>query len=193
MNFSWTIGLAIIGSLLLEGCEKSVTTAAPPATNQIGSVPTKVQPKLPTIKVWLGSQELVTEIARTDLQIRTGMMFREAIAENEAMIFVFDRPDYRAFWMKNVSVPLSCAYIDPDGVILEIHDMTPQETKPIESATNRIQFVIETKEGWFDRNKVSTGAVGRTETGSVAGPFFRRRRSLRNAENRAGSNPHNRR
>ena len=35
MNFSWTIGLAIIGSLLLEGCEKSVTTAAPPATNPV--------------------------------------------------------------------------------------------------------------------------------------------------------------
>ena len=175
MNFSWTIGLAIIGSLLLEGCEKSVTTAAPPATNQIGSVPTKVQPKLPTIKVWLGSQELVTEVARTDLQIRTGMMFREGIAENEAMIFVFDRPDYRAFWMKNVSVPLSCAYIDPDGVILEIHDMTPQETKPIESATGRVQFVLETRQGWFERNKVSTGTIVRTERGSLAETFFRRR------------------
>jgi len=175
MNFSWTIGLAVIGSLLLGGCEKSVTTAAPQATNQLGSVPTKVQPKLPTINVWLGSQVLVTEVARTDLQIHTGMMFREAIAESEAMIFVFDRPDYRAFWMKNVSVPLSCAYIDPDGVILEIHNMTPQETKPIESATDRIQFVIETKQGWFDRNKVSTGTVVRTETGPLAETFFRRR------------------
>ena len=175
MNASWTIGLAVIGTLLVGGCEKSLTTAAPQATNQIGSVPTKVQPKLPTAKVWLGSQELVTEVARTDLQIRTGMMFREAIAENEAMIFVFDRPDYRAFWMKNVSVPLSCAYIDPDGVILEIHNMTPQETKPIESATDRIQFVLETKQGWFDRKKISTGTVVRTERGSLAETFFRRR------------------
>ena len=82
MNFSWTIGLAIIGSLLLEGCEKSVTTAAPPATNQIGSVPTKVQPKLPTIKVWLGSEELATEIAREPVQIATGMMFRTNMPEN---------------------------------------------------------------------------------------------------------------
>ncbi len=175
MNLSWAISLGVIGSLLLVGCEKSVTTAAPPTTNQIGSVPTKVQPKLPTIKVWLGSQELVTEVAASDLQIRTGMMFREAIAENEAMIFVFDRPEYRAFWMKNVSVPLSCAYIDPDGVILEIHDMTPQETKPIESATDRIQFVLETKQGWFDRNKVATGTVVRTEHGSLTETFFRRR------------------
>ena len=175
MNCSWTIGLAVIGSLLLGGCEKSVTTAAPQATNQLGAVPAKVQPKLPTINVWLGSQVLVTEVARTDLQIHTGMMFRQDIAENEAMIFLFDRPDYRAFWMKNVSVPLSCAYIDPDGVILEIHNMTPQETKPIDSATDRIQFVIETKQGWFDRNKVSTGTVVRTEIGSLAETFFRRR------------------
>jgi uncharacterized protein len=174
MNFSWTIGWAVIGTWLLAGCERSVTTAAPLATNQIGSVPTQVQAKLPTIKVWLGSEELVTEVARTDLQLRTGMMFRETIAENEAMIFVFDRPDYRAFWMTNVSVPLSCAYIDPNGVILEIHDMTPQETKPIESATDRIQYVLETKQGWFDRNKVSTGMVVRTEIGSLAETFFRR-------------------
>jgi hypothetical protein len=175
MNFSWSLGWAVIGTCLLAGCGRSVTTAAPPATNLISSVPTKVQPKLPTIKVWLGSQELVTEVAATDPQIHTGMMFREAIAENEAMLFVFDRPDDRAFWMKNVSVPLSCAYIDPDGVILEIHDMTPQETKPIESASNRIQFVIETKQGWFDRNKVATGTVVRTERGSLAETFFRRR------------------
>src|SRR6266853_2232150 len=98
MNFSWTICWAAIGTWLLAGCEKSLTTAAPQATNQIGSVPTTVQPKLPTIKVWLGSQELVTEVARSDLQIRTGMMFRETIAEKEAMIFVFDSPEYRAFW-----------------------------------------------------------------------------------------------
>jgi len=176
MNFSWTIGWLAIGTWLLAGCERSVTTtAAPTPTNQIGSVRTKVQSKLPTIKVWLGLQELVTEVAATDLQIRTGMMFREAIAENEAMLFVFDRPEYRAFWMKNVSVPLSCAYIDPDGVILETHNMTPQETKPIESASDRIQFVLETKQGWFERNKISTGTVVRTERGSLAETFFRRR------------------
>jgi len=175
MNHSWTIGWAVMGSLLLAGCEKSVTTAAPPTTNHVGWVPTKVQPKLPTIKVWLGSQELVTEVAVTDPQIQTGRMFRETIAENEAMVFVFDRPEYRAFWMKNVSVPLSCAYIDPDGVILEIHDMTPHETKPIESATGRVQFVLETKQGWFERNKVAVGAIIRTERGSLAETFFRRR------------------
>jgi len=174
MNCRWTIGL-VIGLLLLAGCEKTATTAAPSAANQVGSIPTKVQAKLPTLKVWLGSQELTTEVARTDLQIRTGMMFRQAVAENEAMLFVFDEPDYRAFWMKNVSVPLSCAYIDPDGVILEIHDMTPQETKPIESASNRIQFVLETKQGWFERNKVATGMIVRTERGTLAETFFRRR------------------
>ena len=175
MKFSWTTGLALIGSLLLEGCDKPVTTAAPPATSQVASVPTKVQPKLPTIKVWLGSQELVTEVATTDLQIHTGMMFRKEIAENEAMLFVFDRPEYRAFWMKNVTVPLSCAYIDPDGVILETHNMTPQETKPIESASDRVQFVLETSQGWFERHNVSTGTVVRTERGSLVETFFRNR------------------
>ena len=175
MTLSWSISLAILGVGVLTGCEKSVTTAAPPAPNPAASVPTQVQPKLPTIKLWLGSQELVTEVATTDLQIHTGMMFRKVIGENEAMLFIFDRPEYRAFWMKNVTVPLSCAYIDPDGVILETHKMTPQETKPIESASDRIQYVLETSQGWFERNNVSTGTVVRTERGSLAETFFRQR------------------
>jgi len=176
MKVSWTIGLTIIGAWLLSGCDKSVTTAAPqPANQAAGLVPTKVQPKLPTIKFWIGSQELVTEIASTEPQIRTGMMFRESMAENEAMIFVFARPDNRSFWMKNVSLPLSCAYIDPDGVILEIHDMKPQDETPIEAKSDRIQYVLETKQGWFERNRVTVGMVVRTERGSLTETFFGQR------------------
>src|SRR6266511_838564 len=103
------------------------------------------------------------------------ILFRESMAENAAMIFVFARPDYRSFWMKNVSLPLSCAYIDPDGVILEIHDMKPQEQTPIEAKTDRIQYVLETKQGWFERNKVTVGMVVRTERGSLAETFFGQR------------------
>ena len=174
MNYSWTLGWAVIGTCLLAGCERSITTAAPPATNQAGWVPTKVQPKLPTIKVWLGSQELVTEVAATDPQIQTGMMWRTNMAEMEGMLFVFAQPHQVAFYMRNTLVPLSCAYIDAEGSILEIYDMKPLDETPIPSRSDQVQYVLEMNQGWFARHGVRPGVAVSTDRGTFAQTFRRR-------------------
>src|SRR5262245_9121969 len=83
------------------------------------------QPKLPTIKVWLGDQVLETEVAARDVEIYTGMMFRTNMPENTAMLFVFATSDRRSFYMRNCFIPLSGAYISPAGEILEIIEMKP--------------------------------------------------------------------
>ncbi|HAV64875.1 MAG TPA: hypothetical protein DCY13_21210, partial [Verrucomicrobiales bacterium] len=137
-------------------------------------VPTKPNPRLPTLRLHVGAHELQTELALNELQIRTGMMFRTNIAENEAMLFVFPVPHQVGFWMKNVDVPLSCAYIDPEGVILETHDMTPHEEMPIQSASTRVQYVLETRQGWFERHGIKPGVLIRTEKGSLRETFFQR-------------------
>jgi hypothetical protein len=136
-------------------------------------LPGRPQPQLPSLKLWLGAQEVVAEVARSESQIMTGMMFRTNVAENEAMLFVFPSPRRASFWMKNVPIPLSCAYIDPGGTILEIHDLQPQEVTPIVADTDRVQFVLETRQGWFIRNRVSTGTLVRTERGSLQETFLR--------------------
>ena len=60
--------------------------------------------------------------------------------------------------MKNCVLPLSAAYIDPDGVILEIlHPLEPGNTNPVVAFTNRIQYVLETRQGWFQRHNVREG------------------------------------
>ena len=71
------------------------------------SEPTQAQPKLPTIKLWLGSKEIVAEIARQPVEIATGMMFRTNMADTEGMIFVFDGPGPKNFYMRNCTVALS--------------------------------------------------------------------------------------
>lgn len=132
------------------------------------------QPKLPTIKVWLGAEELITEIAREPVQIATGMMFRTSMAENEGMVFVFPVPGPKNFYMRNCTVPLSAAYIAPNGTILEIIKLDPGDEVGVQSKSNNIQFVLEVPQGWFDRHNVHTGAVIRTERGSLMETFFRR-------------------
>src|SRR6476660_214461 len=116
MRFGWNIGLAFAAGLFLTSCEKQASSA-PPAQPAESSLPTKAQPKLSTLKLWLGPQELTAEVAQTLVQIQTGMMFRTNINEGEGMIFILPYPQQAAFWMKNCVVPLSVAYIDSEGTI----------------------------------------------------------------------------
>jgi uncharacterized membrane protein (UPF0127 family) len=144
------------------------------AAVSVADEPVRPNPRLPTMQLWVGTNVLTAEIARTPGQIQTGMMFRPAIGENEGMLFVFAQPRAVAFWMKNVTVPLSCAYMDPEGRILEIHDLEPGDENSVHSATGRIQYVLEASRGWFERHRVKTGMQLRTEAGSLAETFFRK-------------------
>ena len=159
---------------LCVACKESKVPRVEPLFNVIPGEPTQAQPKLQTLKVWVGSEELITELALTPVQNRTGMMFRTKMAENEAMLFVEGAPRQVSFWMKNVDIPLSAAYIDPEGVILEIRKLEPHNTNSVVAVSSRIQYVLETPQGWFERHNVSTGAVVRTERGTLQETFFRR-------------------
>ena len=173
--FRWGLALLMAG-YCCTGCNKgpAPAAAAPPPAPVADGYPTKPQPKLPTIKLWLGTQEVVAEICRSEEQVRTGMMWRTNLAEMEGMVFVFPRPESRSFWMRNCPRPLTCAYIDPDGIILETHDMKPFDLTPIDSKSDQIQFVLEVNQGWFERNKVSVGMQVRTEFGTLKKIFFDR-------------------
>jgi uncharacterized membrane protein (UPF0127 family) len=135
-------------------------------------LPTEVQPRLATIKIYLGPREITAEVARTEWQQRCGMMFRTNIGENEGMIFLLPQPMQASFWMKNCPQPLSAAYIDPQGTIEEIHPLQPQDTNPVVATSGNIQYVLETAQGWFERNGITTGAVITTEKGSLGQTFW---------------------
>lgn len=158
---------------LLSGCRPDEDR---PSTDSVPSVPTKAQPKLATLKLWVGAEEMIAEIARRPLEIQTGMMFREQMAENEGMLFLLYYPQRASFWMRNTLLPLSCAYLDNEGVILEIHDMKPRDDTPIEAKTDRVRYVLETRQGWFERHHIGPGTVVRTDKGSMEETFFGRKR-----------------
>ena len=150
------------------------------ATNSTRTVfdqdlPTQPNPRLQALRLFVGAHEVKAELALTEMQIRTGMMFRTNVVEDETMLFVFPNAHQVGFWMKNVSVELSCAYIDPEGIILETHDMVPHEATPIQSASDRVQFVLETRRGWFERHGIQPGVLIRTERGTLQETFFQRR------------------
>lgn len=163
-------------SLFLAGCGRPDTNPAPSAmTDSDANYPTHAQPKLRTIKLWIGPEEINAEMALSGLQIQTGMMFRTNIPENEGMIFVLPSTQRAAFWMKNCPESISAAYISPTGVIEEIHHLEQQDTNSVVASSENIRFVLEMREGWFQRHNIETGVVVRTEFGSLEDTFLRRR------------------
>lgn len=173
--------IVLVGAL---GCQKDEPAFIVPGPGAAGKngvppvlapiYPDRAQPKLPTIKFFLGDEELEVEQAITPAQIQMGMMFRKTLGEKEGMIFVHPDVSARKYWMKNVSVPLSIAYIDPEGRIIETHDMRPFEERTVNSVSTNIQYALEVPQGWFRRNNVAPGTTVKTAKGTLRETYFRR-------------------
>ena len=112
---------------------------------------------LPTVTLHVGKAALDTEIAATPEQQETGLMYRTKMSDNHGMIFLLPRIAFANFWMKNTLIPLSVAYIDKDGVILEIHDMKALDTSITRSQSNQVAYALETNLHWFDLNGIKPG------------------------------------
>jgi uncharacterized membrane protein (UPF0127 family) len=167
----------LLGVVLLAGCQKNETTETPTTTapKSIDDIlPKQAQPKLQTMKIYVGAETLDAELALTPKEEMTGMMYRTNIQDTDSMLFVLPVPQRASFWMYHCPESISCAYITPDGVIQEIHHLEKNDTNAVVAATDDIQFVLETSDGWFARHNVNTGMVIRTERGSLADTFLRR-------------------
>ncbi len=174
--------LLTFAAICLSGCDRKPIPVTPNQTNLTIPAqfvpppePTQAQPKLETVKIFVAEkEELDAEMALTFDQQRTGMMFRTNLTDSDAMIFVLPFTQRASFWMKNCPESLSAAYINPDGVIEEIRHLEKQDTNSVVAASENIRFVLEVKDGWFERHGISTGAVVRTKFGPLKDVFLRR-------------------
>jgi uncharacterized protein len=112
------------------------------------------KPRTTTVKV--GPHPLKVEVVANDAERAKGLMHRKSLGKDDGMLFIFDEPAYHGMWMKNTLIPLSVAFIDRDGTILNIHDMEPQTEDTHMSAGPSI-YAIETNKGWFAAKKVKPG------------------------------------
>ena len=119
----------------------------------------KPQPKLPTAPLTIGDKKLVAEVADEEAERETGMMFRKSMADGEGMVFVLDAPQAATFWMKNTIIPLSVAYINRMGMIMEIYDLKPRDEHPVGSKFDTILYAIEVPQGWFLKNGILPGSL----------------------------------
>jgi uncharacterized membrane protein (UPF0127 family) len=83
-------------------------------------------------------------------------MFRESLPWDSGMVFVFEQPSIAGFWMRNTLIPLSIAWLDQDGTIVDIQDMQPL-SDDVHTPAAPYVYAIETNQGWFESNGVGVG------------------------------------
>ncbi len=86
-----------------------------------------------------------------------GLMYRKSMAQNAGMLFIFDEAAVHCMWMKNTLIPLSVAFIDDHGAIVNIADMEPQ-TEASHCAAQPVRYALEMNRGWFAARGVKPGS-----------------------------------
>jgi uncharacterized membrane protein (UPF0127 family) len=122
----------------------------------IAALPAFADAPMRTTVLRIGAHHIKVEVAQTDAQREKGLMFRQHMGRDDGMLFIFDEPAYHAMWMKNTLIPLSVAFLDAQGTILNILDMEPQ-TLDSHAAAGPAIYAIETNKGWFDGKKIKAG------------------------------------
>jgi uncharacterized protein len=112
---------------------------------------------MPETGLSINGHKLIAEVASTETQRSTGLMHRRMLPENRGMLFIFPDIAIHAMWMMNTHVPLSVAFLDRDGTIINIADMQPhtQDTHP---AQKPAKYALEMNQGWFSKRGIKPGA-----------------------------------
>lgn len=102
--------------------------------------------------------EVRVEVADTDPERARGLMGRTALAEDRGMLFVFEEEQELSFWMKDTLIPLSIAYMDSEGRIVDIQDMKALDDDPPHyTSAEPARYALEVNKGFFQERGVEVG------------------------------------
>jgi len=114
------------------------------------------QPSLPRVQLGAGMYLIQAEVADRDDTRATGLMHRTSLPDNGGMLFVFDAAEIHCMWMKNTLLPLSVAFLDGSGDIINIADMQPL-SEDTHCAARPARYALEMKQGWFAERGIRAG------------------------------------
>ena len=118
---------------------------------------TQAQPELPITKLSISGKTIRAEIADEEHERAAGLMFRKELADDAGMLFIMPQTGPVAFWMRNTELPLTIAYMAPNGAIMELHDLEPFNERPVPSSFPQIAYALEMPRGWFTKNNIWPG------------------------------------
>jgi len=113
--------------------------------------------ELPVVQLATGMHLIHAELADSMGSRTQGLMYRKSMPQGSGMVFVFDETATHCMWMKNTLIPLSVAFIDDSGEIINIADMQPQSEQS-HCAARPARYALEMNKGWFAQRGVKPGA-----------------------------------
>jgi len=111
---------------------------------------------LPLVELTVGIHRIEAEVAHTQQTRMTGLMNRRAMAPQRGMLFVFDEARTHCMWMKNTFIPLSVAFLDDAGRIINVEDMQPH-SEDNHCAAKPARYALEMNIGWFRQRHLGAG------------------------------------
>ncbi len=112
---------------------------------------------LQRVKLSAGMNLIDAQLAVTPAQRQIGLMMRKEMPQHEGMLFVFEQPTQQCFWMKNTLLPLTAAFLEDDGTIVNLADMKPQ-TLDSHCSAKPVRYVLEMNQGWFSKKNIKPGS-----------------------------------
>lgn len=151
------LALLLTGAACAAGGGTAASGGSPSGGPSAGGSPAGADSPATLVLDLGGKATVEAELALTEAGREKGLMFRETLEKGKGMLFVFPSEQRLSFWMKNTLIPLSVAYISSDGVIREVHDMTPRSLDPVPSEFSCL-YALEVPAGWFKEVGVGPGA-----------------------------------
>lgn len=112
--------------------------------------------QMPRLELTAGFHRIEAEVAATPPDRIQGLMQRTRLGPNQGMLFIFPQAQRHCMWMKNTLLPLSVAFLDDAGRIINIRDMQPQ-TENNHCADAPARFALEMNQGWFAAKGIQPG------------------------------------
>ena len=112
--------------------------------------------------VYIGEKKISVELATTPSEIKKGLMGRTFLDETHGMFFIFSEQRILTFWMKNTLIPLDLIYIDVNGIITDIHTMSPENNVPdnllkLYKSSVPVKYALEINAGLTKTYNIKTG------------------------------------
>jgi uncharacterized protein len=97
------------------------------------------------------------EIADTNNKRETGLMYRDHLAQDSGMIFVFRAPDHLTFWMKNTEIPLDMIFADANGKVIGVVANAEPYTEALRAVDGDSEYVLEVNGGFAAQHHIAAG------------------------------------
>ena len=154
LNYKTTIGIIIVLFITAISCKEDKQT-----TVKSAEVTFQKEGELSLYKGINDSliAKIDIEVAKSEYDIQTGLMYRNSMKENQGMLFVFPEITERSFYMKNTRIPLDLVFLDHNKTIVSFQENAKPLDKTSLPSNAMAQFVLEINAGLSEKWQLEVG------------------------------------